>query len=135
MSTLSELRRSHHSKIGSQIVRFSERNNLLYPNFADGSSQSSVFIANGIAEVLGFSQQIRSKISGQTAGTLFEKFTTEFIEEAFSAIKHLRPGRWQYQTTRTRISNFAQYQHLENLAALVYCPVNTLYYLSFDRPV
>ncbi len=50
MSTLSELRRSYHSKIGSQIVRFSERNRLLYPNFADGSSQSSVFIANGIID-------------------------------------------------------------------------------------
>ena len=119
MSTLSELRQSYHSKIGSQIVRFCERNSLLYPNFADGSSQSSVLIANGIAEVLGFPRQITSKITGQTAGTLFEKFTTEFIEEAFSAIKHLRPGRWQYLTTRTRISNFAQYQHLENLAKLV----------------
>ena len=90
MSTLSELRRSYHSKIGSQIVRFSERNRLLYPNLADGSSQSSVFITNGIAEVLGFSQQIRLKITGQTVGTkkylfsvlLFSCWVTTFLPAA-----------------------------------------------------
>ena len=119
MNTLSELRRNYHAKIGSQIVRYSERNGRLYPNFADGSSQSSILIASGIAELIGFPIRTSPRVTGQTAGTLFERLTSAFIEEAFAAIRHLRPGRWQYLTTQTQISNFAQYQHLENLASLV----------------
>ncbi len=119
MSTLSELRRSYHSKIGSEIVRYSERNGRLYPNFADGSSQSSILIASGIADLIGFPTGANSRVTGQTAGTLFERLTCEFIGEAFAAIGHLRPGRWRYLTNQTQISNFAQYQHLENLASLV----------------
>ena len=119
MNTLSELRRSYHSKIGTQIVRYSERNGRLYPNFADGSSQSSILIASGISELLGFPKRTSPRITGQTAGTLFERLTCEFIEETFAAIRHLRPGQWQYLTTQTQISNFAQYRHLENLASLV----------------
>ena len=119
MNTLSELRRNYHSKIGSEIVRYSERNGRLYPNFADGSSQSSILIASGIAELIGFPNRTNSRVTGQTAGTLFERLTCEFIEEAFVAIRHLRPGKWQYLTNQTQISNFAQYQHLENLASLV----------------
>ena len=119
MSVISELRRSYHSKIGSQIVRFAERDGTPYPNFADVSSRSSVTVANAIAESIGFVNRTGSRITGQTAGALFEKITTEFIQDAFESISHLRPGQWQYLTTRTQISNFAQYRHLENLASLV----------------
>ena len=119
MKTLAELRRSYHDKIGSQIVRISRKDGQSYPNFADGSSQSSVLIANGIVTALGFPIRKIPKITGQTAGTLFEKLTCEFIEDAFTAIRHLRPGRWQYRTAQTQISNFVQYQHLETLDSLV----------------
>lgn len=119
MSAISELRRSYHSKIGSQIVRFAERDGTPYPNFADVSSRSSVTIANAIVEFIGFVNRTGSRITGQTAGALFEKITTEFIQDAFESISHLRPGQWEYLTTRTQISNFAQYRHLENLASLV----------------
>ena len=119
MTTLAELRRNYHDRIGDQIVRFSWKNGRTYPNFADGSSRSSVLIAGGIAKTLGFASQDMGKISGQTAGALFEKFTCEFIEEAFTAISHLRPGHWRYLTTQTQISNFVQYRHLKMLDALV----------------
>lgn len=119
MKTLAELRRVYHHKIDSQIVRISGKGRHTYPNFADGSSQSSVLIANGIATALGFSNRKAPIITGQTAGTLFEKLTCEFIENAFTAIRHLRPGQWQYLTTQTQISNFVQYQHLETLDSLV----------------
>ena len=69
--------------------------------------------------MIGFPVRTSPRITGQTAGTLFERITCEFIEEAFVAVIHLRPGRWQYLTNQTQISNFAQYQHLENLALLV----------------
>ncbi len=119
MKTLVELRRSYHDKIGSQIVRISKKNGTFYPNFADGSSHSSVLIANGIAKALRFPVKKTPKITGQTAGTLFEKLTCEFFKDAFTAIRHLRPGRWQYLTAQTQISNFVQYRHLETLDSLV----------------
>lgn len=119
MSAISELRQGYHSKIGDQIVRFAERNGTPYPNFADVSSRSSVTIANAVVESIGFANRTGARITGQTAGALFEKITTEFIQDAFEAISHLRPGQWEYLTTRTQISNFAQYRHLENLASLV----------------
>lgn len=119
MSAISELRQGYHSKIGEQIVRFVERNGTPYPNFADVSSRSSVIIAKAIVESIGIANWTSPRITGQTAGALFEKITTEFIQDAFQSISHLRPGQWEYLTTRTQISNFAQYRHLENLASLV----------------
>lgn len=119
MKTLAKLRQSYHDKIGSQIVRFSKKDGRAFPNFADGNSQSSVLIANGIATALEFPIKQNPNIKGQTAGNLFEKLTCEFIENAFTAIRHLRPGRWQYLTAQTQISNFVQYQHLETLDSLV----------------
>ena len=41
------------------------------------------------------------------------------MEEAFTAIRHLCPGRWQYLTVQTRISGFVQYRHLEMLDSFV----------------
>ena len=119
MTTFAELRRSYHDRIGEHIVQFSEKDGRLYPNFADGSSRSSVLIAESIATALGFTRQVSGRVFGQTAGSLFEKFTCEFIKEAFTAISHLRPGRWRYLTTQTQISNFVQYSHLKMLDALV----------------
>ena len=119
MTTLPQLRRIYHNEIGIQIVRFAKGADEPYPNLADGSSRSSVLISNGIAEILGFSTQSRPRLSGQTAGALFEKLTCDFLREAFEAIRHLRPGRWEYLTTRTQISRFVQYRHLETLDALV----------------
>ena len=119
MTTIAELRRSYHEKIGTQIVRFSVKHGRRYPNFADVSSRSSVLISNEIAKALQFKGQKRKGFSGQTAGTLFEKITCEFVEEAFRALGHLRPGKWLYNTSQTQISGFVQYRHLKALDALV----------------
>ena len=119
MTTLPQLRQTYHNEIALQIVRFSRNAGESYPNFADGSSRSSVDISNGIAELLGFPMRSEPRLSGQTAGSLFEKLTCGFLREAFTAIQHLRPGRWEYLTTRTQISGFVQYRHLETLDALV----------------
>lgn len=119
MTTLPQLRQTYHNEIALQIVRFSKGTSESYPNFADGSSRSSVAISNGIAELLGFPVRSEPRISGQTAGSLFEKLTCDFLREAFTAIQPLRLGRWEYLTTRTQISGFVQYRHLETLDALV----------------
>ena len=83
MTTLPQLRRTYHNEIALQIVRFSGKSGESYPNFADGSSRSSVVIANGIAELLGFPIRSEPRLSGQTAGSLFEKLTCDFLQSAF----------------------------------------------------
>ena len=118
MTTLPQLRRTYHNEITLQIVRFSGNTGAPYPNFADGRSRSSVSISNGIAKLLGFPVRSEPRLSGQTAGALFEKLTCDFLRGAFVAIHHLRPGSWEYLTTRTQISGFVQYRHLKTLDAL-----------------
>lgn len=119
MTTLAELRNGYHAAIGEQMVRFSMRSGVSYPNFADGSSRSSVLISNGIAETLGYSDSDAESLPAQRTGSLFESLTCRFIEEAFNALAHMRPGRWQYLTTQTRISGFEQYRHLDLLDKMV----------------
>lgn len=119
MTTLLQLRQTYHNEIALQIVRFSKGIGESYPNFADGSSRSSVAISNGIVELLGIPVRNEPRLSGQTAGSLFEKLTCDFLRRAFTTIQHLRPGRWEYLTTRTQISGFVQFRHLETLDALI----------------
>ncbi|MYD36496.1 MAG: restriction endonuclease [Dehalococcoidia bacterium] len=120
MTRLVSMRRDYHRMVGSQILRFSVRNNRRFPNFADGSSQSSIRIGNGLVEELGLRQQRGAQqISGQTAGSRFEGLTCEFIRTAFDSLAHLRPGQWTYKVGQTKISNFVQYAHLEAIESLV----------------
>ncbi|GIW83097.1 MAG: type II restriction endonuclease NgoMIV [Gemmatales bacterium] len=118
MTRLASLREEYHKKIGEQIVRRTGKSRETFPNFADGSSRSSIEIAKSISERLGFSPK-EEPIVGQTAGNLFEKLTAEFIENCFQALQHLRPGSWQFLTAQTSISNFVQYRHLDTLVSLV----------------
>ena len=119
MKRLAELRQAYHSEIGSKIARTSESRGHEYPNFADGSSRSSILLARGVAEKLGFPRRKHPKVPGQTAGSLFEKITCSFVKSAFKSIGHLRPGKWQYLTAQTQISNFAQYHHLKELEQII----------------
>ena len=94
MTTLPQLQQTYHNEIALQIVRFSGNTGALYPNFvAEGSSSLN---PNGIAELLGFPVRSEPRLSGQTAGSLFEKLTCNFLQDAFTAIHHLRPGSWEY---------------------------------------
>ena len=78
MVTLKKLRDDYHSKLGKEVVRFSTRAGITYPNFADCGSRSSVLIANGLAEALSFPRQSLRQIPAQRAGALFESLTCEF---------------------------------------------------------
>ncbi|MYG63559.1 MAG: restriction endonuclease [Synechococcus sp. SB0669_bin_7] len=122
MTTLGELRSDYHAKLGQQVIRFSagaDGADMTYPNFADCGSRSSILIANGIVGALRIPRQKSRSIPGQRAGALFEKLTCEFIEHTFTAISHMRPGKWKYLTSQTQISRFAQYRHLKILDDLV----------------
>lgn len=116
---ISELRTAYHSRICREIIRLSRgRNSVEYPNFADGSNKSSVEIARGIAERIGFKPNYQ-RIKEQVVGDLFESCTKDFLSEVFELLRHLRPGDWIYSTEQTAISGFDQYEHLAYLANIV----------------
>ena len=116
---LSEIRLEYHHKICSEIIRINEnKRKQEYPNFADGSSKASIEFAWGIIRRLGYTKT-PGKLKEQTAGGRFERITKDFLEEAFGALQHLRPGNWIYSTKLTAISGYAQYEHLAYLKEIV----------------
>ncbi len=88
---------------------------------ADSSNQPSKEIARLIAKKLG--AKIGPKVKGQTAGTLFEQITMQFISSTFPKMQHLRPGNWTVLSlgnqNSVKTSDFAQYEHLAYLSRLV----------------
>lgn len=92
MTTLPQLRQTYHNEIALQIVRFSKGIGESHPNFADGSSRSSVAISNGIVELLGISVRSEPRLSGQTAGSLFEKVDVRFLAESLYHYPAFAPG-------------------------------------------
>ncbi len=115
---IKDIRDSYHTRICKEIVRTREHNGHNYPNFADGSNKSSCLIAQGIIDKLPYSLT-ENVITEQTAGSLFESITREFIANAFELLQHLRPGKWIYDTIRTTISQFEQYEHLKGLEDII----------------
>ena len=88
---------------------------------ADSSNQPSKSIARLVAEKLG--AKVGPKVKGQTAGTLFEQITMQFISSTFPQLQHLRPGTWTVLSlgnqSAIKTSDFAQYEHLAYLSRLV----------------
>ena len=88
---------------------------------ADSNNQPSKVIARLIAEKLG--AKVGQKVKGQTAGTLFEQITMQFISSTFPKLQHLRPGDWTVLSlgnqNSIKTSDFSQYEHLAYLSQLV----------------
>ncbi len=88
---------------------------------ADNSNQPSKTIARLVAEKLG--AEVGPKAKGQTAGTLFEQITMQFVSATFPKLQHLRPGEWTVLSlgnqSAIKTSDFAQYEHLAYLSQLV----------------
>lgn len=114
---IEELRRIFHTRVCKDIVKLTRSGETVYPNFADKASTASRAIANGIITQLGCASDF-NKLSGQTAGILFEGITRDFLAQAFALIQHLRPGEWYY-STQSPISEFDQYEHLAHLEAIL----------------
>lgn len=116
---IESLRQRYHQQLCQEIIRIYQKQNTNgYPNFADGSSTSSVAIAWEIFNQLDCPQS-NERLSGQTVGGRFETITSHFLQEAFSLMQHLRPGRWSYDTAQTNILNYYQYEHLGYVAEVV----------------
>ncbi len=108
---LADLRKKYHDEICEKLLwvrKDSTKGD--YPNNADGDSKISVDIAWGILNELCRKPKY-GKISGQTAGKIFEETTKLFLEKSFDLLLHLRPGKWRYYTG-TEISKFEQYKDL-----------------------
>lgn len=88
---------------------------------ADSSNVPSKAISKIIAERL--CAVVRGKVKGQTAGTLFEQITMQFVSETFPKLQHLRPGVWTVlnlgNQSAIKTWDFAQYEHLAYLSQIV----------------
>lgn len=111
------LRQSYHQRVCNEIIGTRKDGEETYPNFADKKNISSKAIAWGIVNELKCTTGV-SSISGQTAGSRFEIITKDYLEQAFDALRHLRPGQWYYSTGQP-ISAFDQYEHLIDLEEIV----------------
>ena len=90
------------------------------PSNADKDQKSSVLYAKSIADQL--SAQTGERLSGQSSGNKFEQLVATYLNETFTKLFHLRPGKWEiYQVgsrNRDKIAEFTQYEHLQLLSEL-----------------
>lgn len=88
---------------------------------ADSSNAPSKEIARLVAERIG--ANVGPKLQGQTAGTLFEQITMQFISGTFPHLQHLRPGDWTVlnlgNQNAIKTWDFSQYEHLAYLSQLM----------------
>jgi len=89
---------------------------------ADRKNEFSCSIARRIATALG-AVAVEKKGKGQTAGADFESAVAEFVSATFPRLQNLRPGSWTVRRlgnkSRVKTANFAQYEHLFDLAEAV----------------
>lgn len=115
---IAQLRKKYHNRICKDLIRIRKDSKKGdYPNNADGDSKISVKIAWAIINLL-HHKPIHGNISGQKAGTLFQRITKDFLEDTFELLQHIRPGKWQY-SINTAISNFDQYKDLADIENIV----------------
>ncbi len=115
-SGIAELRGRYHREICRQILGL--RSGTL--SNADRSSHTSQSLANGLLEQLGY-PLCQDPPRGQTAGKIFTDLTKSYLDDAFSLLNHLVPGKWLFSTSQARlgIAAFDQYEHLEALQEAV----------------
>lgn len=108
----------HKNLIESGVL--SKTESLIASN-ADSSNAPSRDIALLVADKIG--AQTRPKLPGQTAGTLFEQYTMEYIANTFPLFQHMRPGKWTVlnlgNQNAIKTSDFSQYEHLAYLNHII----------------
>lgn len=111
---IENLRSDYHKEICSRI--FGLKSGI--PNLADVSSKTSKILAAGLIKRLNF-PLCKNPPAGQTVGMVFADLTMHFLNEAFSLLHHLRPGKWIFSASQAAIGivAFDQYEHLAALDA------------------
>jgi hypothetical protein len=116
---IAEARKKYHKAL-TDCNLFSLSPNGVASN-ADSSNEPSKAIAKSIAEKL--NAPVAEKVKGQTAGTLFEQITMQFVLDTFPKLQHLRPGVWTVlnlgNQNAIKTWDFAQYEHLDYLSKLM----------------
>jgi hypothetical protein len=108
-----KLRSKYHKNLCTNVLGNRGRDKGL--NVADTSSKSSRKLADLMVSKIGYDLCKKPPV-GQTAGKLFGQYTEEYIQNTFSLLNHLRPGKWIYTATGAAgIAGFDQYQHLLDL--------------------
>jgi hypothetical protein len=110
---IAKLRDKYHRNLCKKILFIKKG----IPNFADGSSRTSVAIALKIIARLNY-PLAKQAPPGQTAGVLFEQITKDFLRDSFKLLNHLRPGKWLFAINQN-ISYFEQYEHVANLRRML----------------
>jgi NgoMIV restriction enzyme len=87
-----------------------------FPSNADGDSPTSIAIAQAIFDQIQSKAKLSSRLAGQISGSKFEQITSSFLQETFSSLKALRPGKWIFNPQKRAIFRFEQYCHLEELS-------------------
>lgn len=116
---LAKARADFHARLLEKVLNVSSDG---VPSNADKDSVASVKIAQKLAAALG-KMPVRARRAGQTSGKDFEDACVFFLEETFTKLGHLRPGRWSMRVLGQRESNalaqFEQYSHLLRLAEAI----------------
>jgi hypothetical protein len=89
-----------------------------FPSNADGDSATSIAVAQAIFDQIQSKAKIGGRLAGQISGSKFEQITRKFIEETFTALHNLRPGKWDFNPEKRAIFRFEQYHHLAELSDL-----------------
>ena len=123
VSLLQAARRSFHAALlqGSVLcmaARKKPKRNLPneFPSNADGDSTTSICIAQAIFDQIQTEATVGGRLAGQISGSKFEQITRLFVQETFSALNALRPGKWSFTPEKRAIFQFEQYRHLAALA-------------------
>jgi len=115
---LTEARKSFHGRLLESILCVDKDG---VPSNADKGNKASIEIAKGIIARIG--QHTKApRLAGQKSGNRFEEICTDFVQQTFGALHHMRPGHWTVSKGvgggRMGIARFAQYAHLDDLAEL-----------------
>lgn len=115
---LSARQRYHKALIDNKVLTLSADG---VASNADSSNVASKAIAEIVANKLGAT--VGPKLKGQTAGTLFEQITMQFVSDTFPHLQHLRPGNWTVlnlgNQSTVKTWDFSQYEHLAYLSQLM----------------
>lgn len=108
---IAEARKRYHTSLLQSVLTVNDKG---IPSNADKDSKLSVRIAQGIADIL--KSETGERLAGQTSGSEFETINSEFLNDTFLSLGHIRPGEWEIKKignrNRMAIANFEQYAHL-----------------------
>ncbi|GAA4799421.1 restriction endonuclease [Corynebacterium canis] len=115
---LTRARKEFHADIVDQQLLVIDSNGVA--SNADSSQRFSRETALDIANRLG-AHKVQKKISGQSAGRIFESAVQSFLESSFLALHSIRPGDWKVENfgnsrSEYHLGRYVPYRHLIALA-------------------